>query len=192
MTTNIAYKSMRIIEADTQGELVAYYNWLLGAIDAHNKDDENSDKLALSRLSNPYEHFYKINQTWRKEDWDERVADGLSHLVRGDVVVVQRANYEFIAYDEKCPYEGGGFYYLYWFNKWKNTRYDPKAIKEPNIRDVTPPCDQQSYQHYYSQLKLEKWDDLLFEPSEQEVEEYGNELKEKSAQIKKEIIESWK
>jgi hypothetical protein len=189
---NIAYKAMRIIEADTQGELVAYYNWLLGAIDAHNKHDETSDQLAISRLSNPYEHFYKIKQTWRKDHWEEKVADRYSHLVRGDAVVVQRANFEFIAYDEKCPYKGGGFYYYYWFNYWKNTRYDPEATNEPNIRDVTPSCDEKRYQSYMQGVKLEQMKGPEFEPSDQEIEDYGQKVKEQNAQRNKEIIESWK
>ena len=183
---------MRIIEAYTQGELVAYYNWLLGAIDAHNKHYETSYQLAISRLSNPYEHFYKIKQTWRKDHWEEKVADGLSHLVRGDAVVVQRANFEFIAYDEKCPYKGGGFYYYYWFNYWKNTRYDPEATNEPNIRDVTPSCDEKRYQSYMQGVKLEQMKGPEFEPSDQEIEDYGQKVKEQNAQRNKEIIESWK
>lgn len=190
---DIAYKAMRIIEADTQGELVAYYNWLLGAIDAHNKDDETSDQLALSRLSNPYEHFYKINQTWRKDHWEEKVADGLSHLVRGDAVVVQRANFEFIAYDEKCPYKGGGYYYYHWFHKWKVRKYDPEATKEPIIRDRTPPCDDEKYENYSVMVRADHWDEYdLYEPTDQEIESYGQKVKEQNAQRNKEIIDSWK
>ena len=197
---NIAHKKMRIVEADTQEELVAYYNWLLGAIDAHNKDDDTSDHLAISRLSNPYEHFHKIKQTWRKDQWEEKFADELSHLVRGDAVVVQRANFEFIAYDEKCSYNGCGYYYYHWFHKWKVQTYDPAATKELIIRDRTPPCDEEKNEHYrvmvrfdvMSKFDADNRDRVKYEPTDQEIEAYGQTLKEQNAQRNKEIIESWK
>ena len=41
-------------------------------------------------------------------------------------------------------------------------------------------------------VKLEQMKGPEFEPSDQEIEDYGQKVKEQNAQRNKEIIESWK
>ena len=135
----IVYSQTDIIQAHpTRGisDILKTYDITKQAVRKYN-DESNSDKVEISKLSEPYKEFFRVQECYTKETWNE-IKDKFERITDGDYFFVYRANYELTFFDYKNVYDKEatpvGSPYWYWFQQYfsklcdESENYPPASL----------------------------------------------------------------